>query len=148
MYKMTYSILQKDLRIKKKDISEGSIAYDLLPGDVKIQTDNGIIDMSWGWVTVLDFAIFFKRISNYLSQRETGCQEFGFTENDEYLELCRENDVLTIRPSFNGDILKVDFEEFRKEVDIFYNNVLNDVFNANPFLRVNKKFLQIVKNVD
>lgn len=145
---MTYSILQKDLQIKKKDISEGSITYDLLPGDVKLQTDSGIIDMSWGWVTVLDFAIFFKRISNFLSQRKTGCKEFGFTENDEYLELCRENDVITIRPSFKGDILKVDFEEFRKEVDIFYNNVLNDVLNANPFLRVNKEFHRIVKNVD
>lgn len=148
MFKMSFSILQKDLQINKKDISEGSVAYDFLPGNIKLQTDSGIIDMSWGWITVLDFAIFFKRICNSLSRKIIGIEEFGFTENDEYLELSRENDTVKIRPSFEGDTLMVDFEEFCKEVYRFYDSVLEEVFAANPFLRCNKKFLRIVNNVD
>lgn len=145
---MTYFILQQDLQIDNKHISEGDVEYDLLPGNIQLQTNSGLIDMSWGWVTVLDFAIFFKRICNILSHKEDGCQKFGFTENDEYLQLCREKDTIKIHPSFDGDTLVVNFEEFSKEVDKFYNSVLEDVFNANPFLRCNKEFLRIVNNVD
>lgn len=57
MFKITYHIL-KNLYVDKKKIADDYVRYYWFIGDVKLETNDSLIDMSWGSIPIVDFAIF------------------------------------------------------------------------------------------
>ena len=143
MFKITYHIL-KNLYVDKKKIADDYVRYYWFIGDVKLDTNDSLIDMSWGSIPIVDFAIFFKLISKSLLGQKNGYKVFDFTESSEYIELYKNADEIEIHPSFRADIIITNFTEFYNEVDRFYNAVIEDIFHANSFLRQNEEFLRII----
>lgn len=143
MFRISYHIL-KNLHVDNTKVADDYVRYYWFIGDVKLETQSEYIDMSWGWVPIVDFAIFIKLINKSLLKQENGQEVFDFTESSEYLEFKRTADRIEIWPSFSEDNIIINFTEFNNEVDRFYNSVLDEVFQANPFLRDNREFLRII----
>lgn len=143
MFRISYHIL-KNLHVDNTKVADDYVRYYWFIGDVKLETQSEYIDMSWGWVPIVDFAIFIKLINKSLLKHENGQEVFDFTESIEYLEFKRTADRIEIRPSFSEDNIIINFTEFNNEVDRFYNSILDEVFQANPFLRDNREFLRII----
>lgn len=115
MFKITYHIL-KNLYVDKKKIADDYVRYYWFIGDVKLETNDSLIDMSWGSIPIVDFAIFFKLISKSLLGQKNGYKVFDFTESSEYIELYKNADEIEIHPSFRADIIITNFTEFYNEV--------------------------------
>lgn len=143
MFRISYHIL-KNLQVDNTKVADDYVRYYWFIGDVKLETQSECIDMSWGWVPIVDFAIFIKLINKSLLKQENRQEVFDFTESSEYLEFKRTTDRVEIRTSFSEDNIITNFNEFSNEVDRFYNSVIDEVFHANPFLRHNREFLRII----
>ena len=55
--------------------------YDLFLGDIILKNENFKIDLSWGWIPLLDFAHSFFLICNDLSTKNDSVEEFEFTDS-------------------------------------------------------------------
>lgn len=90
---------------------EDEIRYYLFHGDIEFQVGDVDFSTKWGWVPVLDFAIFMARISASLAKGEP-TETFGFTESAAEIHFVRDGRSARVTTSYEPGVAHVDLIDF------------------------------------
>lgn len=126
---------------------ETDLRYNLFLGSVNMSIDNIVISIDWSWLPILDFAISIYFISKTLTDRKNAEQVFEFTESNEKIVFIKANNRIEISATFAGQIIEVDFAEFKNVVVSFYRKVLFDILHKNPGLKNNTVFIGYLRDI-
>lgn len=138
MFKIEYRILPASFD-DIESITEEELRYTFLLGDVVFRYADTTIDMAWGWIPLLDFSLNLMQICNSLKLKQDCFEYFEFTESEETLKFERLNNELRILPSFGVHTISMRFDDFEKEVQVFYRGIKNFIkenTSQNVYLKI------------
>lgn len=148
MFKINFLLVPDIQEFDLLNMDETQMRYAIFVGSVTLEADESSINLNWGWIPLIDFAISLDLISKQLARLNNAKETFEFTESDDKLFFEREEDMLSISTSFSHEILKVDFEQFIYEVKIFCNRVFAECQDVYKNISRFNWFKEAVKQIE
>ena len=118
------------------DADPMDIHYDLFWGDISFRIDGAEFDTHWGWVPIVDFAVFLHSITTGLN--EGMADTFKFTESDASITFRRIADEVEVKSNYCASAARVPYPELFAVATTFLKRVLNEVVAQYPSLAENK----------
>lgn len=140
MFQINY-IPVSDLR--EKNITKAddmSLRYSLFLGDVVLKDGVSEIDLSWGWIPLLDFAFSLLLTCTKLDKKDDALDQFDFTESDDILNFHKTGRSIRVSTSFSDEEIYTDFEFFKTEVYRTHHELTNSIIERNPEILNNESF--------
>lgn len=122
--------------------TRGELLWYFFPGDVDIVTDEGTIEMGFGWVPVLHFGLGLLGATESLSS-DGALDQYTFTEADESVTFERRGDRVHIWCSYSPEQVTTTYGEFKLGSQSFMKKTLDDLEARHPSLLSNPAFRDI-----
>ena len=144
MISLDYSLEPAELlKLEKVDLTSATITdldFYLFCGNVIFRIDEAVLDASWGWVPILNFASQLYEILYTIQDGETKSLEF--TESEATIDFHRKGENITVTAEYASSEAITTVVELRKAVSIFCCRVIADLSNQWHELSQNPAFKQ------
>jgi hypothetical protein len=116
------------------DATRGELLWYFFPVDIVMRSEGQVVETRHAGVPLLHFALAMIRIAKELSSAGDGEARNVLTESDERVHFTRRGDVVEIRSSFDGKVLKSSIAELRDAVLDLVLAVVEELTTEHPSL--------------